>query len=708
VISRSDFVRLSAALAGGMVLEFGANGCSNRSSAVSAPQAVFQPNQWLVVHPDETVTIIINKSEMGQGVATGLPTIVADELDVPFERTSVQFARAAPEYVDPLFKAQLTAGSRAIHAMWMPLRIAGATARAMLVSAAAQKWSVAPSTLRTSAGYVIDPASNRRASYGSLVADAAALRAPKNVPLKHPSQFTLIGKHNKRSDTLAKVTGSAKYGIDQRVPGMKFATVLHPPIFGSTIRSFDASKAKQVKGVTAVVQLPGTMGIAVVADNTWAAFQGRLALTATYDDGPLAHTSSDDLYARFRRLAATKAGAKVALVRGNVDAAHGTVVTGTFESPFVAHAAMEPMNATATVTADGVEIWAPTQGQTLTQAAAAKIAGVPLEKVKVHTTYLGGAFGRRCYADFTNEAVTLSKAINAPVQVIWPREEDLQHDYYKPLALNQIRGVLDANGDLVSVDHTVVMDSIMTDLLGPPPNGIDVISLTAVLDTPYAFRNYRVRYINPKTGVPAGFLREPGANANVFAVESFMDDAAHRAGKEPAAFRLGLLSGAPRGANVIRTVVGRVGKPAAGTAHGLAYANWDGTDCATIAEVSMSGQTVRVHRVWVVADCGTIVNPAIVEQQLAGATNYGLSMALMSKITLKNGAVAENNFYDFNVLRLKDAPLIDVHAIKSDATPNGIGEAATAPVVAAVGNAIFALTGKRVRRLPFSDGLALA
>jgi isoquinoline 1-oxidoreductase beta subunit len=706
-ITRSDFVKLSASFTGSLVLAFGIDGCSNQSPSYHSANAGLKPNQWLVVHPDQTVTIYINKSEMGQGVATGLPTIIADELDFPFERTVVEFAPAAPEYVDPRIKLQITGGSFSTPNMWMPLRTAGATARALLVSAAAKQWNVDPSTLGTSAGFVIDPSSQHRASYGSLAAEAAKLPVPASVPLKHPSAFTLIGKQNKRYDTQAKVTGAAKYGIDQRVPGMKFATVLHPPVFGSKIRTFDASKAKEVKGVIDVVQLPNNMGIAVVAENTWAAFQGRLALSVTYDEGPLAHVDSEDLFARFRNMAAAKEGAKVALNRGNVAAARGTVVEAVYENPFVAHATMEPMNATASVTADGVEIWAPTQVQGLAQASAAAIAGVPVDKVAVHTTYLGGGFGRRLYHDYTDEAVALSKAIDAPVMVVWPREEDVQHDWYKPLAVNHVLGVLDGNGDLAAVEHTVVMDSIYEGLFGKPAeNGIDDISLDAVKNSPYAVPNYRVNYIDPKSGIPAGSLRAPGANTNTFAVESFIDEAAHAAGRDPVEFRLKLLAHAPRAVNVIRTVVQRAGKPPPGTVHGLAYGPWNGTDCATVAEVSIANAGVRVHRVWVVADCGTVINPTIVEQQLAGATNYGLSMALMSKVTLKNGAIAEHNFYDFEVLRLKDAPVIDVYAIKSDAPPSGIGEPATTPIAPALANAIFTFTGKRVRRLPFSDSVA--
>ena len=707
-LTRSDFVKLSAGFAGSLIIAFGVDGCSNESANVggSSSSPALKPNQWLAIHPDGSVTVFVNKSEMGQGVATGLPTILADELDAPFESVAVEFAPAASEYIDPSFKSQITGGSMSLSSLWMPLRTAGATARAMLISAAAKKWNVDPSSLSTDKGYVVNAASQQRARYGSLVADAATSPVPKDVTLKKPEQFTLIGKQNRRYDTLAKVTGTAKYGIDVRVPGMKFATVLHPPVFGAKIRSFDASKAKQVSGVIDVVELPDNMGIAVVARNTAAAFAGRRALSVTYDQGPLAHLDSDDLPVRYRRLAQSNQ-VRVALNRGNANGMQGKAVEAIYESQLAAHAAMEPMNATASVTSQGVEIWAPTQVQTMAQASAARIAGVPIEKVTVHTTYLGGGFGRRLYHDFSDEAVLVSKAIGAPVQVIWPREEDIQHDWYRPYSFNAVRGTLDKNGDLVAVEHTVVMDSILAGLFGKPPaDGIDRISLDSVVNTNYAFSNYRVNYVDPKSGIPAGSLRAPGANSNTFAVESFIDEAAHAAGKDPLEFRLKLLKNVPRAANVLRTLVARAGKPQVGTSHGMAYGYWNGTHVATVAEVSVSGSDVRVHRVWVVADCGIVVNPSIVSQQLAGGTNYGLSMALLGKITVKNGAVQQNNFYDYLVLRLKDAPVIDTHAVESTETPTGIGEPATVTIAPAIANAIFAATGKRVRRLPFSEGLA--
>ena len=640
---------------------------------------------------------------MGQGVATGMPTIVADELDIPFENVLVEFAPAAAAYNDPDFHIQITGGSTSMLSSWMPLRTAGASARAMLVAAAAKQWGVDASTLTTNAGSVIDNKNNRTATYGSLTGAAASMPVPAKPKLKSREQFTLIGKVDKRIDTPLKVNGTAKYGIDVRVPGMKFASILYPPVFGAKVRSFDASKAKQVKGVIAVVQVPS--GVAVVATNSWAAFQGKAALTATYDDGAFANASSESLKAQFLKLASSGTGAIAAVERGS-KSVQGTRFEAVYFGQPVAHATMEPMNATASVTSDGVEIWAPTQVQTSAQAYAAKIAGVPLSRVKIHTTYLGGGFGRRLYVDFTNDAVAVSKAIKAPVQVIWTREDDIQHDWYKPMAANAVSAVLDGHGNLVAMRHTVVMDSILKGLGFPlPASGMDPVSMDSVMNSPYEIPNYQAYYINPNSGIPPGSLRAPGANWNGFVMETFLDELAHAATKDPLAFRLALLKKNPRATNVLQRVAKNAswGSPAPGTKHGLAFGFWANTPVATVAEVSMNGTTPRVHRAFVVADVGIAVNPTIVRQQLEGATNYGLSMALASKITIENGAVQQHNFYDFLVLRIDQAPEIHVDVLENAPSPTGIGELGVIPIAPAVANAVFAINGKRARTQPFSD-----
>ncbi|MGA3036985.1 MAG: molybdopterin cofactor-binding domain-containing protein [Vulcanimicrobiaceae bacterium] len=701
-LNRTDFVRLGSLFTGSLVLGVGASVCVNPSIA-EAQAADFKPNAWLIVHPDEKVTVFVAKSEMGQGVATGMPTIVADELDVPFENVLVQFAPAAAVYRDPDFHIQITGGSTSTLSSWMPLRIAGASARAMLIAAAAKTWSVDPSTLTTKAGSVIDSANNRTATYGSLTGAAALMPVPAKPKLKTRDQFTLIGKVNKRIDTPLKVNGAAKYGIDVRVPGMKFASILYPPVFGAKVRSFDASKAKKIKGVIAVVQVPS--GVAVVATNSWAAFQGKLALNVTYDNGPFANASTANLKAQFLKLASRRTGAIVAVERGS-KSVNGTSLEATYFGQPAAHATMEPQNATASVTKDGVDIWAPTQVQTMAQASAAKIAGVPIDKVRIHTTYLGGGFGRRLYWDYTDDAVAVSKAIKAPVQVIWTREDDIQHDWYKPMAANSVSGVLDKHGNLVAMRHTVVMDSIFVPLGFPlPKSGLDAISMDSVINSPYEIPNYQAYYINPKSGVPAGSLRAPGANWNGFVMETFLDELAHKAGKNPLAFRLALLKKNPRAIAVLERVAKNAswGSPPKGMKQGLAFGFWADTPVATIVEVSMNGSVPRVHRAFVVADVGIAVNPTIVRQQLEGATNYGLSMALASKITIANGAVQQHNFYDFLVLRIDQAPQIHVDVLENAPSPTGIGELGVVPIAPAVANAVFAINGKRARTLPFTD-----
>ena len=710
-LNRADFVRLGSMFAGSLVLSAGSASAANESSGAPSPSALpegasFKPNAWLIVHPDEKVTIFVAKSEMGQGVATGLPTILADELDIPFENVIVEFAPAAAAYQDPEFHLQITGGSTSTASSWMPLRIAGASARAMLVAAAAQQWGVDAATLTTKAGTVVDAKNARTASYGSLAATAATMPVPKKPALKTPAEFTLIGKVNKRVDTPSKVNGSVKYGIDVRVPGMRFASILYPPVFGAKIKSYDASKAKQVKGVLEVVRVPS--GIAVVATNSWSAFQGKAALKVEYDNGPFAKANTASLKARFLKLAQSDTGAIPALQRGAKSVA-GKRFDAVYFGNIAAHATMEPQNATASVTHDGVEIWAPTQMQTVAQASAAKIAGVHVDKVKVHTTYLGGGFGRRLYVDYTNDAVEVSKAIKAPVQVIWTRADDTQHDWYKPMAANAVSGVLDAHGNLVAMQHTVAMDSIYKGLGFPlPKSGLDAISMDSVYNSQYEIPNFHAYYVNPDSGVPPGSVRAPGANWNNFVMESFIDELAHAAGQSPLAFRLALLKKNASARRVLETVAGNAawGSPAHGTKQGLAFGFWNGTPAATIAEVSLDGKMPRVHRAFVVAEVGTAVNPTILRQQLEGATNYGLSMALASKITIENGAVQEDNFNNYLVLRMNQAPSVSVEVLESGGPPSGIGEIATILIAPAVANAVFAINGKRARELPFTDAYA--
>jgi isoquinoline 1-oxidoreductase beta subunit len=698
-LTRGDFIKAVGSF-GVLALVVGADGCAH---SAGNPPPDFAPNAWLIVHPDETVTIFVAHSEMGQGVATGMPTLIAEELDVPMNAVRIEFALAAPAYMTGIANLQITGGSESTLLAWLPLRRIGATARAMLVAAAAKEWSVDPAGCTTKNGSVFHAASNRTATYGSLTAAASQQSLPKDVALNEPAQFTLIGTSFGRLDIPLKVNGSAQYGIDVRVPGMRFASIEQPPTFGGSVKSFDATAARQVPGVIDVVQVPA--GIAVVATNSWAAFSGRKALRIDWNPGPNAHLDTDTLAQQGIDLATSRRGAKVAVNNGNVAAVTGRVLEAIYQTPYLAHSPMEPMNATASVTDTGVEVWAPTQAQTFGQAAAAKIAGVPVEKVVLHTTYLGGGFGRRLVNDFIEQAVSVSKAIKAPVQVIWTREDDTKHDFFRPMSTNALRGVLDASGNLVGFDHIAVAESCVRSLFPSLiKDGIDPAQLDGIINSIYEVPNYRGSYTEVEYGIPVTTMRAPGANSNYFASESFLDELAHAAGRDPLDFRLALLKKSPRAAAVLRAVAEHAswGHPRTpGAKQGIAFTNWGGTATALVTEVTIQGARPIVHRVVIVADPGIVLNPDIVAAQLQGGVNYGLSMAMLGKITIKNGAVQQSNFYDYLVLHMADTPDIETYTVASTAAPTGIGEVGVPPIAPAIGNAIFALTGKRIRSLPF-------
>jgi isoquinoline 1-oxidoreductase beta subunit len=706
-LGRADFIRATAGIAAGLLLAVdGARALAQ--SGAEAP--AFAPNAWVRIAPDESVTVILSKSEMGQGVSTGLPTILGDELDAAPQNLRYEFAPASPLYGDPGLGAgnqMITGGSTSIKDLWMPLRTAGATARAMLVTAAASAWGVDPLTCRTSNGVVFHDPSNRRATYGSLAVAAAALPVPPNVPLKAATAFTLIGADRPRLDVPHKVNGSAEYGIDVRVPGMHYAAIARCPVFGGRVKSYNATKAKAIRGVTQVVEVSN--GVAVVARNTWAAFQGKLALEVVWDEGPLAHQTTAGLAQHAAHLGATHANERVALARGSLDGLTGETHAATYTGPLLAHATMEPMNATADVRADSCEIWAPCQVQTFAQAHAAKITGLPVDKITVHTTYLGGGFGRRLEWDYVSEAVEVSKAIKAPVKVQWTREDDTQHDFYRPMSRNTVRATLQG-GKLVGLSHQVVQSSWFRHWLPAAiQNGVDPVALTEVADAPYTVPNLRVTYIDDDNGIPSGSWRAPNANWNDFVTESFMDELAHAAHQDRLDFRLGLLPPDSPSAAVLKLVAEQAGwgKPQPkGIAQGLAHVNWAGSVGAMIVFVSMAGNMPKVHRVVVAVNCGTVVNPDVVRAQCESSTNFGLSAALTGKITIAQGRVEQSNFFDYTVLRLADAPKIEVHIVPSTADPTGIGELCTPPIAPAIASAIFRLTGKRVRSLPFSDSLA--
>ncbi len=701
IVDRGEFVRIVASVGGGLAIALAFPAASK--SAVYGAQKAFEPNAWVRIGTDDIVTVVLSKSEMGQGVATGLPTILADELDASMNRIEIEFAPADARFNDPFFASMVTGGSTSIANSWLPLRHAGASARAMLVAAAAHRWGVAVTSCTARESVVYHADSKRSATFGSLADAASRMPLPQNVPLKDASRFALIGKNYQRLDVPHKVNGTTRYGIDIRIPGMVYAAIARSPVFGGTVKSFDDTKAKAIADVLHVIQVSN--GVAVVARNTYAAFAGKLALVIDWNEGPHAHVSTASLFRDAEQLAKDHTGERVAVSRGTQDGHAGSVLEAMYRGPFLAHATMEPQNTTADVHDDRCEVWSPTQVQTRALAAASKASGFPPGSCTIHTTFLGGGFGRRLEADYVSEAVEVAKAVKLPVKVMWSREDDTQHDFYRAMSVNVVRGIV-SHGQLTSLSHQVVSKSWLR-RWAPPllKNGIDYLDLEEVYDAPYMIPNFRVTYIEHDHGIPVGSWRAPNANWNAFVTESFMDELAHAAGKDPLEFRLSLLKHNARARRVLLLAAekGDWGRKRAGVGQGLAVIFWAGSYGAMVVDVAMNGGHVQVKRVTAAVDCGTVVNPDIVIQQAQSAANFGLSAALTGKITIKEGRVEQSNFYDYTVLRAADAPPISVHIVPSHEPPTGIGEICTPPIAPAVGNAVFALTAKRVRSLPFSD-----
>jgi isoquinoline 1-oxidoreductase beta subunit len=702
-MSRRDFLEATTAAGAGLMIGFHlpASGRS-RSAGAAAP---FAPNAWVRIGPDDRVQLLVDRSEMGQGVATALPMLLAEELEADWTKIEIAFAPAAPEYANPLFGIQGTGGSTSVRAAWTPLRKAGAAAREMLIAAAALTWGVPASECRAERGAVRHPSSGRHLSYGKLATRAAALPVPKDPPLKDPKDWKILGTRVPRLDTPAKVDGSAQFGIDVKVPGMFVAVVARCPVPGGKLATFDAAAARAVPGVRHVV--PISSGVAVVADGYWPAKKGRDGLRLTWDEGPTAAVSS----AAIAQLFAERSEQPGAVARhdgGDPDAALAAAVQrrdAVYELPFLAHATMEPMNCTAHVRGDGVDIWVPTQFQTGAQQLGAKIGGVPPERVRVHTTYLGGGFGRRFELDFVQEALETSKAVGAPVKVIWSREDDVQHDVYRPACRHRLRAGLDASGRPAVWTHRIVAPSILARVF---PNrvkdGLDPEAVEGAAEMPYAVPAVHVDYVLADTGIPVGFWRSVNNSFNAFAVESFVDELAHAAGRDPYEYRRALLANQPRHRGVLELAAERAGWGAplpAGRARGIAVWKSFESYVAQVAEVSLDADgTPRVHRVVCAVDCGPVVNPDTVAAQMESGIVYGLTAALWGEITIARGRAVQSNFHDYRMLRLAEMPRVEVHIVASSDAQGGVGEPGTPPIAPAVANALFALTGKRIRRLP--------
>jgi isoquinoline 1-oxidoreductase beta subunit len=704
-ISRRALLQGGLAVGAGLTIGFELPAPAGLRRAAAQASRTFAPNAWIRIDGDGIVTIINSQSELGQGTLTSMAMIIADELDADWSKVRVEQSGADPVFGNPNFGGQqLTAGSQSIRGLMPTWRRAGAAAREMLVTAAAREWGVPAGELRTDGGVVHHDGSGRRLTYGELADKAGQLPVPQTPRLKTPDQFTLIGKKKMpRLDTPDKVTGRAVFGIDVTVPGMLVASVARCPVFGGTVASVDASRALAVAGVRRVVQIGA--GVAVVADSYRAARLGRNALAVTWNEGPNAKLSSAEITRTFAALA--QQPGPVARREGDAGKALGEasrVVDAVYEVPFLAHATMEPQNCTAHVRPDGCEVWAPTQNQSGSQQAAMRVTGLPREKVRVHTTFVGGGFGRRGETDYVTEAVEVSKAVGAPVKVIWTREDDIQHDFYRPRTYNVLRAALDAQGTPTAWLHRIVGPGIMLQRGWVKPGEIDRTMTEGAANMPYDVPNLQVEYTNKDLGIPVGFWRSVGASQNAFIVESFVDELAAMAGKDPYEYRRALLGRSLRHKGVLELAAQKAGWGTAlppGRHRGIAVAFSYGSWAAQVAEVSVAPDgTVRVHRVVCAIDCGLAVNPDQIEAQMQGGIVWGLTAALRGEITIADGRVQQSNFHDYPMLRIDEMPVVEVHIMPSDAPPGGVGEPAVPPIAPAVCNAIFAATKKRVRRLP--------
>ncbi len=713
-ITRREFLQKSLTGAGLVVAvsitPFGTRLLSEAEAQKEA--ALFSPEVWIRITPDNVVTLVVNKSEMGQGVYTSLPMILADELDADWKQVKLEAAPADSKYNDPVSGRQLTGGSTSVKHMYDPLRKAGAAAREMLVKAAAETWNVPVSECEPSMGIVRHKGGDRKMTFGDLALKASKLSVPQNPVLKKEGMFTFIGTPMDRLDIPDKVQGKAQFGIDSFVPGMLYAAIDRPPAYGAKPLHYEQDAAMKIKGVTGVVRIE--RGIAVCAETLEAAWKGRDSLNAKWEKGVEPDMDNASLEKVFTE-DLSKSGI-IAKKNGDVKTAlekaakkHDT----TYLLPYLCHAAMEPMNCTAHVQKDKCEIWVPTQHQTAVLEYAVKETGLKPEQVMVHTTYLGGGYGRRAEVDVVEEAVQLSKATGKPVKVLWKREEDLKNDFYRPGISTKIEGGLDGGNRLVAWSHKVVCPSIFARAFSARmKGGLDPAAVDCLSDLQYEVPNLSVEYVRIDTPVPVGFWRSVGASHNGFTLESFIDEMSHLAGKDPLEFRLGLLKNHRQAYRVLETAAEKSGwgKPAKrGEGRGIAMVLSFGTFVAQTAEVSVDKKegTIKVHKVVCAIDCGPVVNPAIITAQVRGAITMGLSAALKEKVNFSKGGVETSNFGDYRLIRMSEVPEIEVHIIKSTEALSGVGEPGLPPIAPAVANAVFNASGIRVRRLPMKPETVL-
>jgi len=704
---------LAGAFAGGFMFAFQlpVRAANEPTQPPDTTEGKFAPNAFIRIDTTGKTTLVMPQVEMGQGIYTAIAMILAEELDADYAQITLEHAPPSDKlYGNPIFIIQATGGSTSVRAFWKPLRNAGATARAMLVQAAAEQWQVEPASCTASNGQVMHTASGRKLSYGELCDAAGKLTPPKEVALKDPKDFSVIGKPLKRFDTPDKVNGKTIYGIDAMVPGMTFATLAQCPVFGGKLAKVDDRAAKKIPGVRQIVVLDDL--VAVVGDHMWAARSGLEALDITWDEGPNAKISSKDIWAHLRT--ASETDGVIAKSVGDIakGLATGERIDASYEMPFLAHATMEPLNCTVHFKGDSCEVWTGTQIMSRVQSEAAKAAGLPIDKVTVNQHMIGGGFGRRLEPDMVVAAVRIAKQVNGPVKVVWTREEDIQHDIYRPVYRDNISATL-SNGKVVGFKYKIAGSAVIARWLPPAfQKGIDIDAIDSAADQPYDFPHFQCEYVRVEPpAVPTGFWRGVGPNNNVFAIESFMDELARKAGKDPVVFRRELLGKAPRMLAALNLAAEKAnwGQPLpARVGRGVSIQPTFDTSIATVVEAEIDSQgEIRLRQVNVAVDTGIAVNPDTIVAQIEGGIVFGLTAALYGDITIEKGRVQQSNFHDYRMLRIDQMPKINVHLIKSGEAPGGIGECGVIGGPPALRNAIYAATGVALRRMPIDrDAIA--
>ena len=698
-MDRREFIKISSTAGSGLILGFY---LPNKLQGKSLESKIFQPNAWINVQPDNYVKIMVGKSEMGQGVITSLPMIIAEEMDLDWSKVIVEKAPADRSK----YGSQMTGGSNSISSSFMKLRKAGATAREMLVTAASEYWGVPENECTTNSSKVFHEKTNKKISYGELATKAGQQLIPKNPTLKNSKNFSIIGKNMSRKDTLPKINGTAEFALDIKLDGMVYATVVHSPIFGGKVISFEKNSLDGINGILNIFEIES--GIAIVGDNTWTVLKAARKIKINWSEGEAKGVNTNQITEELMKASKKRGG--VVRKEGNVKRAlksSENILEAIYQSPFQAHATMEPMSCTISVEETKCQIWVGTQNPNGALKTVSKLTGLKKEQIEVNVTYLGGGFGRRSSNDFVKESVEIANIVKKPIKLTWSRQEDMQNDYYRPASLHVMKGAFDQKKNLTVWKHRITAPSILFSQLVTIPfpfkEKLDLISTEGAKHIPYQIPNMQVDYQMTKTDIPLGFWRSVYSSQNAFANECFVDELAEKAGKDPINFRLELLPENSRDASVIELVADRSGWKS--FSNGPIYQGFSshksfGTWVAQVARVSVENNQIKVHEVHCAVDCGLVINPNIVKTQISSAIIYGLSATLKSKITIDDGKVVESNFDDFDVIRMDETPKIKVYLVDSDKPPKGVGEPGLPPIAPAVTNAVYAATGKRFRQLP--------